>query len=492
MTPSRKDGGTMASPLELLRALNGKCRSRPIHPELTLLGFGANLDDIRQEGLFAIRDADRSGHFGCLGTTRVGKTRLVENIVEQDIRKGYSVVVVDPKGDIELFSKIVQTAAECGRLEELMLLTPIFPEESVYLDPLSSYYMEDELVNHIISGIKAREDFYIAIATQVAQVVVSGLIVLAKAKGIAPQISFYDVKLRVGHKDLMQFRDTLQALPGTEELCLAIDQITHGPNMQDFYAKVSASLQTMLSALTFGTTGRIIGKAKTNEFIRRLESGKRVIMVCNTGTLLTRRTAHIIAKVFISMIQSLVGRLFASGRALTPPLCLHIDEGHNVLYPDIKELFNKGGGANIWIHLYTQSLAQIQEEVGPYAAQSIMDNINSWAYFLVNHPETAQYVEDSTPLVTRPEPIITLGGGVTMRMAEQRQVLRDRVMSLPKRWFYFRTYGQTYKGETLDTTPLYVNVKFPVVSPLMSAESPPTAPDATKDGPAQSPPLSSA
>ncbi len=56
---------------------------------------------------------------------------------------------------------------------------------------------------------------------------------------------------------------------------------------------------------------------------------------------------------------------------------------------------------------------------------------------LVNHPETAQYVEDSTPLVTRPEPIITLGGGVTTRMAEQRQVLRDRVISLPKRWQSF-------------------------------------------------------
>ncbi|CAE6734417.1 type IV secretory system conjugative DNA transfer family protein [Nitrospira defluvii] len=482
----------MASPLERLRALNREGKPRPVHPELTLLGFGANLDDNQREGVLVMRDADRSGHFGCLGTTRVGKTRLMENIVEQDIRKGYSVVVVDPKGDIELFSKVVQTAAECGRLKELMLLTPIFPDESVYLDPLSSYYMEDELVNHIVSGIKAREDFYIAIATQVAQVIVAGLIILAKAKGIPPQISFYDVKLRAGHKDLMQFRDTLQALPGTEELCMAIDQITHGPNMADFYAKVSTSLQTMLSALTFGTTGRIIGKAKTNEFIRRLESGKRVIMVCNTGSLLTRRTAHIIAKVFISMIQSLVGRLFASGRALTPPLCLHIDEGHNVLYPDIKELFNKGGGANIWIHLYTQSLAQIQEEVGPYAAQSIMDNINSWAYFLLNHPETAQYVEDSTPLVTRDEPMIEVGGRVMMKLTARRQVLRDRVMSLPKRWFYFRTYGQTYKGQTLDTTPLYVKVKFPVVSPLRSVESPAPASDATKDGPAQAPPLSSA
>jgi hypothetical protein len=41
-----------------------------------------------------------------------GKTRILENMVEQDIRKGYSVVVIDPKGDIDLFSKIVQVAFE--------------------------------------------------------------------------------------------------------------------------------------------------------------------------------------------------------------------------------------------------------------------------------------------------------------------------------------------------------------------------------------------
>ncbi len=34
----------------------------------------------------------------------------MEHILEQDIHKGYSVVVVDPKGDIDLFSKITHLA----------------------------------------------------------------------------------------------------------------------------------------------------------------------------------------------------------------------------------------------------------------------------------------------------------------------------------------------------------------------------------------------
>ena len=54
----------------------------------TIVGYGVNLDNIRKEIDIAVDDADRSGHFGVFGTTRVGKTRLIETIVEQDIKKG--------------------------------------------------------------------------------------------------------------------------------------------------------------------------------------------------------------------------------------------------------------------------------------------------------------------------------------------------------------------------------------------------------------------
>src|SRR5690606_36855958 len=46
--------------------------------------------------------ADRSGHTLVVGTTRVGKTREAEILVTQDIRRGETVVVIDPKGDLDL------------------------------------------------------------------------------------------------------------------------------------------------------------------------------------------------------------------------------------------------------------------------------------------------------------------------------------------------------------------------------------------------------
>ena len=37
-----------------------------------------------------------------VGTTRVGKTRLASILINQDIRNGDAVIVIDPKGDLEL------------------------------------------------------------------------------------------------------------------------------------------------------------------------------------------------------------------------------------------------------------------------------------------------------------------------------------------------------------------------------------------------------
>ena len=40
------------------------------------------------------------------GTTRVGKTRLCEVFVRQDIHNGDVVIVFDPKGDADLLKRV--------------------------------------------------------------------------------------------------------------------------------------------------------------------------------------------------------------------------------------------------------------------------------------------------------------------------------------------------------------------------------------------------
>lgn len=447
--------------LAKLQKINAEGKVFKSDDPVTCFGKGVYLGGPLEEVDLTISDADRSGHFGCFGTTRIGKTRLLESIIEQDIKKGYNVVVIDPKGDAELLSKLTQCAAKAGRLDDLMVMTPIFPDLSIKLDPLSHYYMTDELVDHVVSGIQAKEDYFIAVATEVTQAIIEGLVMQRANNQRTDTINFMDVKLRSDYFNLKKFRDSIELIPGSGDLIAYMDQILSSP--PDFFAKVSSSLRTTLSALTTGNTGKIIGKAKSNEFIQRFEDGKGVILFCNTGSMLARRTAHIIGRVLVSMIQSLVGRFFASGKKLDPPLCLHIDEGHNILYSGIQELFTKAGGANCWVHFYTQSTAQIEEEVGTEAAKSILDNINTWIYMLVNHPDTAQYMEDSAPMAKKYQPILSFGGGIAVREVEEKAIMAHKVMQLAKRQFYMRSYGKLCKGRTSDSTKRFVNIKLPEI-----------------------------
>ncbi|MEQ8494722.1 MAG: type IV secretion system DNA-binding domain-containing protein, partial [Gammaproteobacteria bacterium] len=58
---------------------------------------------------------ERVGHTLVLGTTRVGKTRLAEILITQDIRRGDVVIVFDPKGDADLLRRVYAEAKRAGR-----------------------------------------------------------------------------------------------------------------------------------------------------------------------------------------------------------------------------------------------------------------------------------------------------------------------------------------------------------------------------------------
>jgi type IV secretory pathway TraG/TraD family ATPase VirD4 len=433
----------------------------------TYLGYGYNLQTPGKVKKVFLKDADRKGHLFGFGSTRIGKTRLIELMMEQDIRKGYSMVFFDPKGDIDIFSKIVQIAYEENRQDELCLVTPIFPDCSAKMDPLAYYYMPEELVSHVVSGIKAKEEFFINIAYETTFVIILSLLFFARIKNERPNLNFNSVKERASYTDLKNLEVQLKDYendPEAEEILASLRQILASP--QDYFSKVSSSLRTVLTSLSAGSVGAIIGKAKANNFIKRLEQGKRVILIVQTGSLLTRKTAHIVARVLLSMIQSFVGRIYLSGRTITPPLCVYMDEASNLLYMGVEDLFNKAGGAGVWIHAFTQSIADIEAELGPASARKILDNTNSKIFMRVNDPNTANYIAEYSGMVKRFSPILSLGGGITVREVEEPLVRPENVLNLQLRDFYMFTFDGAFKGKAGFVKEPYLKVMYPRVEVL--------------------------
>ncbi|ANO35633.1 hypothetical protein A6E01_20700 (plasmid) [Vibrio breoganii] len=67
---------------------------------------------------------ERNGHMAVIGTTRVGKSRLLEILVTQDLERNDGIVAVfDPKGDQELLARMWAEAKRCGRDDEFYIFS---------------------------------------------------------------------------------------------------------------------------------------------------------------------------------------------------------------------------------------------------------------------------------------------------------------------------------------------------------------------------------
>lgn len=420
-----------------------------------------------------VPDSHRSGHFWCFGTTRVGKTRMLENMVEEDIKKGYNVMVIDPKGDIELFSKISQVSIETGRKKDLMLLNPIFPQYSLKLNPLEYYYMIEELVAHVMSGVKTgKEPFFFNVGYEASTMAVQVAVYLAiKHKEINREASvltfrdIMDITGRTGLEELVKQMTFVVTEDDEYGLRLLNDLKKIVDSPPDYYSKISSSLRVALMELTQGNIGQIIGNAKGNKVIERLENNEGLIFVVQTPSLLAQQAATTVGKVLLSMISALVGRKFSSGLKVSPPLCVYVDEAQSILYQGIEDIFAKAGGAGVWMHCFSQSVNQIYNVLGNQnAAKSILDNVNTKVFMKAPDEETATYVVKHFGQCNRFSPVLNTGGGnLSVKETTEDLLTPLSVLSLNKRQFFMTTYSGRYRGETRNVSEALLDIRFPKI-----------------------------
>lgn len=436
----------------------------------TILGTGRCLDPGKNLKLMelAIPDSDRARHMFIFGTTGVGKTRLAENIIEQDIRAGRSVVFLDPKNDQEIASKIVQIATACNRQDDLMFINTAYPEYSALIDPLSHYFIQEELVGHCIAGIKeGKEPYFRNVGKEITTAIVSALNCIAKASGQPrAQFNLNQIKKRMSRSELEILKEQLSGISTPEAADIEDDLLKIIDTGPEYYNKVASSLRVALGELTTGNIGKIIGKADENRFISRLEEGRTVILVCQLGSLIVNEAAFTLGKVILSMIQSFIGRVYASNRKkIDPPLCVHIDEAQSVVYRNIEDSFAKGGSAQCWFTAYAQGLDQLYAVMGEDFAKSILLNCNTRLFMKCPDAETAEYAVKHFGTNKVLSPVISQDS-ITSREVEEDVIKPYDVISLKPREFYMMTYASKemsgrFKGRTHDSSERWLDIEYP-------------------------------
>lgn len=444
----------------------------------TLVGQGKSLDQGKGHELVPLwmQFSHRTAHLAIFGSSGSGKTREAENIIEQDIRAGRSVVYIDPKVDQDISSKIVQVALACGRQDDLMFINTVFPEYSAFIDPMAHYFIYEELIEHCIAGIKEGKDpFYRNVGKELVGAVINALSILHKASqdtsdGNKPptklRINLQDVKERMSRADLEELKQELSGLTTQEAQDAENDLHRIIVTGEEYYSKVASSLRVALMELTTGNIGKIIGRATENRFLNRLEENKPVILVCQLGSQIVHDAGFTLGKVVLSMVQSFIGRIYSSNRKkVTPPLCVHIDEAHEVIHPGMETMFAQARGADCALTIYSQSINQFNNKLGPDGARSILSHCNSKIFMRSPDYDTADYVAKHFGTVKKLSAVLGQGS-ISSREVDEDVVKPFDVQSLKVREFYMLSYADEktkgrWKGRTGDTSPAWLEIEYP-------------------------------
>ena len=434
----------------------------------TLIGKGFRLDDYKQEQLIDIiqEDDNKTYHTVTFGSSGVGKSRLIESQIEQDIPKGENVVIIDPKGDMNLFSKMYQKAKLCGRENEILFISSVYPQYSIFVNPVKNYYMEEELVSHLVSGVPAKDIFFYNVAYETILAIVKSLLMIRRQTGNTEPINFAEVSSYVYFDGLKALKTNIATISSENEEekerldNLFVQVLASTP---DYFSKVASSLRTTLTQMTMGNVGRIVGNVHENTFIDRLEQNEGVLLYVQTGSMLTRQVSSILSKVIISMIQSLIGRLYASGDQFERRLNIYLDEMGRSLYWGIEDMFSQARAANVSMNGFAQSMLNLTNAVGKDYAETIIDTISSKVIMRLNATNSAQVLTALGGTRTVHTPFLNLDGSIMSRQQEEDIIKVENITRLKKREFYYFGFEGEFKGKTAPVQPSEIKINMPSV-----------------------------
>ena len=435
--------------------------ANPLHPypdlggSPVLHGVGV-LDEVP----IALRQSARSGHLLVMGTTRVGKTRLLEMLATQDIHAGKVTIVIDPKGDADLMLRMYAEAKRAGRLDQFYLFHLGYPEISARYNGIGNFARITEVATRATNALPssgnsaAFKEFSWRFSNIVAQAQVAlgrvptyesllkdvtgidGLFLdyaemvfdqlAAQGKHVDWRDKVASIEGKLGQKGGPAVPRSLQdRKPELVAMFLWIkdskveDKVLTGlaaafSYERSFYEKIIASLGPFLEKLTTGAVGKLISpdyfdptdKRPIFDWMTVMRQGG--IVYVGLDALSDAVVSGAVGNSMLADLVSVGGKLYKTGldphdpegKLKLPDVCCHFDEVNEICGPEFVPMVNKLGGSGFRITAYTQSMFDIEARVGDKAkAGQILDNFNHLVMLRVRSVTTANLLAEQVPQV---------------------------------------------------------------------------------------------
>ena len=394
---------------------------------------------------------DRVGHTLVLGTTRVGKTRLAELLIAQDIRRGEVVIVFDPKGDADLLRRIYAEAKRAGREREFYMFHLGHPEISARYNPIGNFSRVTEIATRIAGQLpsEGQSAAFKEFVWRFVNVMARALVALGRKPGYE-QINRYAANVEPLLVDY--FEHWLDREPGAagwraEVESMQIDKKSLNKGLQSrglaavtlveyarrkqlydpiahalastlsyeksYFDKLVASLLPLLEKLTTGKAAALISPDYDDPTDQRpifdwmsVINGGGIVYI-GLDALSDYEVAAAVGNSMFADLTSVAGKLYKFGQgygqtASNAPrrIAIHADEFNELIGDEFIPLLNKAGGAGFQVTAYTQTWSDVEARIGSRAkAGQIGGNFNTLIMLRVKNTETAELLTDQLPEV---------------------------------------------------------------------------------------------
>ena len=437
----------------LLSAVARLLRSRswwnPLAP-LPLLGGNSALHavGIHEQDVWMDLD-ERVGHTLVLGTTRVGKTRLAELLIAQDIRRGDVVIVFDPKGDAGLLKRVYAEAKRNGREKDFSMFHLGYPGASVRYNAIGNFARITEVATRIANQLPSEGNSaaFKEFAWRFVNIIARALVSLGQRpdydkvrryiNDIEPLFIEYTKALLARKKRkgwqaevaeitaAAKGRNVPSALRGRQPEAIALMQYLQSTDFYEpvldglmsafkydrtYFDKIVSSVGPLLEKLT---TGKIAELLSPNT--KDLEDQRPVLewleVIRNKGivyvgldALSDTTVASAVGNSMFADLVSVAGHIYkhgvSGGQGGVPTISLHADEFSELIGDEFIPLLNKAGGAGFQVTAYTQTWSDVEARLGNRAkAGQVAGNFNTLIMLRVKELATARMLTDQLPNV---------------------------------------------------------------------------------------------
>ncbi len=380
-------------------------------------------------------------HIFLMGAPGSGKTRGLELLIEQAVRRGDAVVVIDPKGDEGLLDRTFDSSVRHGRREQFRVLALPYPYKSARYNPLESFVSPSDVADRICSIMPRRgeSEAFRNFAWQFVSIIATALHRTGQTVSLAKleNYTFHNTWLLARQllqklcPDLPLSPDLTTLLNSYRQYCLVkkrsfieIDQVIAMASMdREYFGKIAGSLKTVLAKLTSQSVGYLLcpedvplpealeGQDRPATLSWKAIDHERLIVYFFLGSLIGPDSASATARMTLADLMSYVGRKYAfddaSGFAKRR-LTVIVDEVADALAPESVNILNKARGAGLSVVMAGQSLADLEVALGSAAdARRALANVGSFLTLRAANPEDAKFFTEKVGL--RPMPSVSRG-----------------------------------------------------------------------------------